>query len=202
MTSTRPAQSGTPSAPADEFGERVEGIDIPVFNERTVRAAAGLLFLAGGTAFAIAAFTDNYQPLRAFGFIFMVDMMLRLFVSARFTPSMFIGALIVRRQRPEWVGAQQKKVAWGLGLGLAFVSCFSLGFLGLTGAVMLSLCGLCLSLLFLESAFGICVGCELPLLFAKEKPQLCPGDTCNYTPPASTRRPARRKPRPASAGQG
>jgi hypothetical protein len=167
----------------DIFGELVEGIDIPVFNERAVRAAAGLLFLFGGAAFATAALTENYQPLRAFGFFFMVDMMLRLFVSVRFTPSMFLGALVVRRQRPEWVGAKQKKLAWGLGLGMAFTSCIALGFLGVTGTLMLALCGLCLSLLFLESAFGICIGCELHRLFAKEKPQLCPGDTCNYTPP-------------------
>jgi len=39
------ATQDTPDAPA--FGERVEGIDIPVFNERAVRASAGLLFLVG-----------------------------------------------------------------------------------------------------------------------------------------------------------
>lgn len=165
------------------FGERVDGIDIPVFNERAVRAAAGILFLGGFTAFMTAALTDDFQPLRAFAMFFMIDMTMRLFGSARLTPSLLLGSLIVRRQRPEWVGAEQKKLAWGLGLGMAFVACVVTGFLGIEGAVVLALCGACLTLLFLESAFGICVGCELHRAFAKQKPQLCPGDTCNYTPP-------------------
>ncbi|TFD54429.1 DUF4395 domain-containing protein [Cryobacterium frigoriphilum] len=165
-----------------DFGERVDGIDIPVFNERAVRASAGLLFLVGMVAFMTAALTDNFDPLRAFAFIFMVDMMLRLFVSARYTPSMFLGALMVRRQRPEWVGADQKKLAWTLGLGLAFTSCVAMGLLGLDETVTLILCGLCLGILFLETAFGICVGCSLYRIFARTKPQLCPGDTCTYVP--------------------
>lgn len=172
----------------DTFGERVDGIEGQVFNERAVRAAAGILFVAGFAAFMTAALTDNYDPLRAFAMFFMIDMTMRLFVSARLTPSLVLGALIVRRQRPEWVGAEQKKLAWGLGLGLAFVSCVVTGFLGIEGAAVLALCSVCLTLLFLESSFGICVGCELHRLFAKKKPQLCPGDTCNYTPPKRARR--------------
>lgn len=165
------------------FGEHVDGIDVLVFNERAVRAAAGILFLIGFTAFMTAALTNDFQPLRAFAMFFMIDMTLRLFGSARLAPSLVLGALIVRRQRPEWVGAEQKKLAWGLGLGMAFVSCVVTGFFGIEGAVILGLCGVCLGLLFLESSFGICAGCELHRAFAKQKPQLCPGDTCNYTPP-------------------
>ena len=66
-----------PAAPPD-FGERVEGIDIPVFNEHAVRASAGLLFLAGIVAFMAAALTGAFDPLRVFAFLFMVDMMLGL----------------------------------------------------------------------------------------------------------------------------
>ena len=173
----------SPPAEKPEFGELVDGIDIPVLNERTVRAAAGLLFLAGIVTFMIAVLTSSFAPLQAFAFVFTVDMMLRLFVSARFTPSMFLGGLMVRRQRPEWVGADQKKLAWMLGLGMAFTSCLLMGFFGLDESLTLLLCGLCLGFLFLETAFGICVGCTLYRIFAKEKPQLCPGDTCTYVPP-------------------
>lgn len=165
------------------FGELVDGIDIPVFNERAIRAAAGLLFLFGIIAFMIAALTGFFQPLRAFGFLFMVDMMLRLFVSARYAPSLLLGSLVVRRQRPEWVSAEPKKLAWGLGLGMAFVSCLAMGLLGLDPLITLALCSVCLTLLFLETAFGICLGCELSRVFSRTKPTLCPGDTCNYTPP-------------------
>ena len=171
---------------ADEapvFGEFVDGITIPVINERAVRASAGLLFLFGTIGFMTAALTGDFQLLRMFGMTFMLDMMMRLFVGTRFTPSLIIGSLIVRRQRPEWVGAEQKKLAWTFGLVMAFVSCGAMGFLGLSGEITLALCSVCLVLLFIESAFGICVGCEFQRLFSKTKPELCSGDTCTYVPP-------------------
>lgn len=167
-----------------DFGERVEGIDIPVFNERAVRAAAGLLFLIGFSAVAHAYFTGDFQPVRAFGVLFLIDMGIRLGLNHRFAPSMALGALIVRRQRPEWVGAAQKRLAWGLGFAMAFVGCLGMGWFGIQNEVMLLWCSFCLGLMFLEAAFGICVGCELYRLFAKEKPQLCPGGVCDYTPPS------------------
>lgn len=188
----RPAESGTDpgapastpaSAPAPVIGEYVEGIDIPVVNERAVRASAGLLFLFGMVGFMTAALTGELQLLRAFGMVFLLDMAMRLFVGTRYTPSLVIGSLIVRRQRPEWVGAQQKKLAWIIGLVLAFVSCTAMGLLGVSAEVQLALCSICLGLLFIESAFGICVGCELQRRFSRETPQLCAGDTCTYVPP-------------------
>jgi hypothetical protein len=106
-----------------DFGEKVEGIDIPVFNERAVRAAAGLLFVVGFSAAATAFFTGDIQPLRGFGILFLIDMGIRLTLNHRFAPSMALGSLIVRRQRPEWVGAAQKRLAWGIGFGMAFVGC-------------------------------------------------------------------------------
>jgi hypothetical protein len=166
-----------------DFGEKVEGIDIPVFNERAVRASAGILFLLGFSAVSYAFFTGDFQPVRGFAILFLVDMGIRIGFNHRFAPSMALGALIVRRQRPEWVGAAQKRLAWSLGFGMAFVACLGMGFLGLQNEYMLLFCGFCLSLMFLETAFGICVGCELYRVFAKEKPQLCPGDVCDYTPP-------------------
>lgn len=169
---------------APSFGEKVEGIDIPVFNERAVRASAGLLFLVGFAAWMAAFYTGDFQPMRAFGALFLIEMMVRLTLSHRFAPAMAIGALMVRWQRPEWVGAPQKRFAWWLGFGLASVGCLGFGWLGFPAIWMLTLCGLCLVLLFLEAAMGICVGCELQRLFAKEPPQLCPGDRCSYTPPA------------------
>jgi hypothetical protein len=167
-----------------EFGEKVEGIDIPVFNERAVRASAGILFLLGFSAVSYAFFTGDFQPVRGFGFLFMVDMGIRIGWNHRFAPTLALGALIVRRQRPEWVGAAQKRLAWSLGFGMAFVACLGMGFLGLQNEYMLLFCGFCLALMFLESAFGICVGCELHRVFAKTPPQLCPGDVCDYTPPS------------------
>lgn len=164
------------------FGETVEGIDFEVFNERAIRAAAGLLFLFGFTGWMLAATTGNYQPLRAFGMTFMIDMYLRLFVSTKWVPSLIIANWIVRPQRPEWVDAAPKKFAWSLGLVMVITSCLAMGMFAMTGPLPLLLCAGCIFFLFIEAAFGICIGCEIARRFSKNKPRLCPGDVCNYTP--------------------
>ena len=53
--------SDSPAPPVDapDFGERVDGIDVPVFNERAVRAAAGFLFVFGAFGWMTAYFQFN-----------------------------------------------------------------------------------------------------------------------------------------------
>lgn len=165
-----------------QFGETIPGYSIPVFNEREVRAAAGILFLMGATGYATVLFTGELRLLQGFAVLFLVDMYLRVFVSPRLSPTMALARIVVFRQRPEWVGAPQKRLAWSIGLGMALLSCASLGLLGLPVVVALTLCGLCLGVLFLETAFGICVGCVLYKRFSRSKPLYCPGDSCNYDP--------------------
>lgn len=168
---------------APVVGQWVDGIDVPVVNERAVRAAAGLLFLAGFTAWLVGVITGDLGPMRAFGILFAVEMQARLLAGTRFSPVLALGTLLTRPQRPEWVDARSKQLAWGLGLGMALAGCLALGWLGLPAVIAQSLCGLCLALLFAEAALGYCVGCELARRFAREKPTLCAGDTCTYVPP-------------------
>ena len=96
------------------IGGFVDGVDFPVVNERAIRASAGLLFFGGIIDFMVAALTDEYQPLVMFGAIFIFDITFRLFVGTKYTPSLVVGSLLVRAQRPAWVGAAQKKLAWSL----------------------------------------------------------------------------------------
>lgn len=103
---------------------------MPVIDERAVRAGAGILFLLGGVAFATAFLSGSMQPLQPFGMLFLVDMLLRVTAGDRWSPSLALGRLAVRRQRPEWVGAPQKKFAWWLGFGLALVSCAGMRLFG------------------------------------------------------------------------
>lgn len=165
-------------ARAPRIGRFVPGYTIPVINERAVRAAAGILFLLGGAAFATAFFTGSVLPLQPFGMFFMVDMLLRVTAGDRWSPTLMLGRLIVSRQRPEWVGASQKEFAWWLGFGLALVSCTSMGLFTAPLWLTLALCGVCLTMLFLETAFGICVGCVLQTRFGKQAPMYCPGNSC------------------------
>lgn len=159
-------------------------MDVPVVNERAVRASAGILFLAGFAAWLWGVITGDLQPMRLFGMVFALEMMMRLLVGTALTPTLVLGTLITRRQRPEWVEARSKVLAWSLGLGLSLVGCFSLGWLGLPAVIAQTICGMCVFLLYLEAAFGICIGCVIAKRFARRKPQLCAGDTCTYTPPA------------------
>ncbi len=160
------------------FGEKTQEYDFAVFNEREVRAAAGILFLLGFGAWMYAATTGDFQPMRGFGMLFMLDMFLRLFVGHRFSPSMALGRLVTRNQVPEWVDAEPKKTAWYIGFGMVVVACFTLGWLAMTGPIPLALCGICLSFLFFESAFGFCAGCWLHMRFSKTPPRLCSGGVC------------------------
>ena len=179
VMSTEIAKSEPSDRKWGEFGEIVSGYNIPVFNEREVRASAGILFLFGFTSFLIAWTTGYVLPMRGFAILFLFDILIRLFVSPKFSPTMALGRLIVRKQRPEFVGAPQKRFAWTLGLALALFSCFAMGWLAAPLWQVLSLCGLCVSVLFLETAFGICVGCELQKIFSNTAPQYCPGDSCD-----------------------
>jgi hypothetical protein len=166
-----------------QFGQRIDGHDIPVLNERAVRAAAGLLFLFAIVAFMNAWLLGNFQPTRVFVLAFLADFTLRLFVNPRYAPSLILGQWLVRRQQPEWVGAPQKRFAWAIGFALALTMLWLVVIQQVVGPVNLLVCAACLTLLFFETAFGICLGCKLYNLFGHTPAQLCPGGVCE-TPAA------------------
>jgi hypothetical protein len=161
-----------------EFGEQIADYPVRVVNERAVRAAAGLLFVPAFIAFMNAMLLGNFQPTRLFVIVFLVDKAVRLFVNPRWAPSLIVGQWIVRHQQPEWVGAPQKRFAWGLGLALAIGMFFLMVVNQVIGPINMLVCGTCLVLMFFESAFGICLGCKLYNLFNREAAQLCPGGAC------------------------
>ncbi len=161
-----------------KFGEDVAGYDIPVLNEREIRAASGILFLMMFISIMVVILTNNFLLLKYAVIIFLTDILIRVLVSPRFAPSLIIGRLIVRNQVPEYVGAQQKKFAWVIGIVLAVVM-FALqvvvnSYSPITGII----CLICLIFLFFETAFGICIGCKMYSLIYKEKAQYCPGEVC------------------------
>ena len=161
------------------FGENVEGYTIPVLNEREIRAAAGMMFLATFISLMLILFKGNFVPIKYVLIIFLTDFSIRLFVNPKFAPILIIGRLIVSNQNPEYVGAAQKKFAWYIGLILSatmFVLMVIINsFSYITGIV----CLICLILMFFETAFGICLGCKIYKIFNKEKVQYCPGEVCD-----------------------
>lgn len=165
-----------------EFGEQVAGYEVRVFNERTVRAGAGLLFLLAIIAFMNAWLMGNFQPTRVFVVAFLIDFSIRIFINPRYAPSLIIGQWVVRKQQPEYVGAPQKRFAWAIGFVLALTMLYLVVLNNVIGPINLLVCTACLILLFFESAFGICIGCTIYNLFNKEKAQLCPGGECKLSP--------------------
>ncbi|NCV35647.1 MAG: DUF4395 family protein, partial [Actinobacteria bacterium] len=77
------------------FGVITGEHDHPVFNERAVRASAGLLFVFGFAGWMTAALTSDFSLLRAFGAYFMFEMFVRLFAGQRFSPTLRIADFMV-----------------------------------------------------------------------------------------------------------
>jgi len=165
-----------------EFGEQIGDFPVRVVNERAVRAAAGLLFVPAFVAFMNAMLLGNFQPTRLFVVVFLMDMAIRLFINPRWSPAMIAGQWLVRYQQPEWVGAPQKRFAWGIGLLLAIAMFFLIVVIQVIGPINMLVCGTCLVLMFFECAFDICLGCKLYNAFHREAAQLCPGGACLIAP--------------------
>jgi hypothetical protein len=75
------------------FGETIAGYDVPVLNEREVRAAAGILFLLAFMAFSSAWFVGNFRPTKIFVIAFLIDFTIRLFFNPRWSPPAFAVAM-------------------------------------------------------------------------------------------------------------
>jgi hypothetical protein len=162
-----------------QFGENAEGYNIPVLNEREIRASAGILFLATFISLMLIIFKNNFLPIKYVITIFLTDFIIRVFINPKFSPTLIIGRLIVSKQVPEYVGAQQKKFAWIIGVALSATMFILMVVVNSYSPITGIICLICLVFLFFESAFGICLGCKFYSMFHKEKARYCPGEVCD-----------------------
>ena len=162
-----------------QFGENTEGYTIPVLNEREIRAAAGILFLATFVSAMFVEFKNNFLPIKYVLTMFLADFIIRVFVNPKFSPTLIIGRLIVSNQTPEYVGAQQKKFAWIIGVILSATMFVLMVLVNSYSVITGVICIICLVFLFFESAFGICLGCLFYPLFYKGQARRCPGEVCD-----------------------
>lgn len=160
------------------FGETIEGYEIPVFNEREVRAAAGIVFFFAFIAFMNGFLTGNNEPTKLMVTVFLFDFFIRIFINPKYSPSMVAGRWMVNNQTPEYVGAPQKRWAWGFGFFLALIMFYLVVLNNIRGPINILTCALCLGLLYFEAVFGICAGCKVYNWFHKEGAKYCPGDSC------------------------
>jgi hypothetical protein len=149
------------------YGQRIPGLIVdgrelraPVFNEHEVRAAAGITMAVGAVAFCWAYFRHQYIPLQAVASFFFVEFLLRVTLGIRYSPVGVVARALMRRQSPQWVSAKPKRFAWSLGLGIAFAMTIITNS-GIRGWLPRSMCLVCLTMMWLESALGLCLGCKL-----------------------------------------
>ena len=168
------------------FGETLPGYEVPVLNEREVRAAAGILFVFALVSFMNSWLMGNFRLTRIFVIAFLVDFTIRIFINPKYSPSMILGRMAVRKQVPEWSGAPQKRFAWAVGWVLAVTMFYLIVLNNVIGPINLIVCATCLILMFFESVFGICLACKIYNAFSHEQAQHCPGGVCEvFTPHAS-----------------
>ena len=160
-----------------EYGEKVPGYDVTVVNEREARAAAGILGILGTIIIFVGIGFNHIIAARVYLAFLWVDFTIRM-ITPTYSPSLLLGKFIVQNQKPEYVGGLQKRFAWTIGwlISLPMVYWFVLHW-DITFYKVL-ICVLCASLMFLESAFSICVGCIIYKLITRKHAQYCPGGVC------------------------
>jgi len=159
------------------YGLEVAGYSVRVLNEREARAAAGILFALGLIGLFNSVALGHLIFTKVFLSFFVFDFFIRI-LNPSYSPSLLIGRIFIRHQQPEYVGAVQKRFAWLVGFVLSVPMFYYIVIDFQPNIWKIPLCVVCLVLLFLESAFSICVGCKLYNIFSKEPPTLCPGGSC------------------------
>ena len=149
------------------YGQHISGLTVDgkelragVFNENQVRAAAGLTMVIGAVAFSYAYFTHLYIPLQAVASFFFVEFLIRVTVGIQYSPTGIVAHAITRRSPPQWVSAKPKRFAWTLAVGLALAMTIITNS-GIRGYLPRTICLICLTLMWMETALGLCLGCEI-----------------------------------------
>ncbi|WP_345970267.1 DUF4395 domain-containing protein [Sulfurimonas sp. HSL1-6] len=162
------------------YGEKVPGYEVGVLNEREARAAAAILFvgaflgLTNGVMLGTAVFSKYFVT------FFAVDFTLRI-IQPRYAPSLMLGRFFVQNQKPEYVGAAQKRFAWILGFLLAWPMFYYLVIDFQPNPLKVLVCLICMALLFFEAAFSICLGCKIFSWIKRKDPKYCPGGVCEIS---------------------
>jgi hypothetical protein len=135
-------------------------------NENEARAAAGLTMVAGAVEFSYAYFDKRYIPRQAVSGLFLVEFLIRVTVGLRYSPFGLLARAMTFGRRPEWVSATPKRFAWTLGLTMACAMTVITNS-GIRGYLPRMICLICLTLMWLESTLGLCVGCKIYGLLAR-----------------------------------
>lgn len=183
-------------------GLEIDGTPAPygVVNEREIRAGAGIMFVIGFFTLLSMYYFMNLELAFWVVLVFWIDFVLKVFISPGASIFGRIGALLVANQKPEYVGAVQKRFAWSIGLVISsivlalvtrqffFAASCSLGEASILGscAIPMTLCAICLVFMWLETSVGFCVGCVIysalarrGIIRSEQYAPACPGGVCH-----------------------
>jgi hypothetical protein len=120
----------------------------------------------GAVAFSLAYFNAQYIPLQVVSTLFFVEFLTRLTFGIRNSPVGVVARVMTIRRAPDWVSAKPKRFAWALGLGMAF-SMMIITNSGIRGMLPRTICAICLTLMWMESVLGLCLGCKIHALLVR-----------------------------------
>jgi Domain of unknown function (DUF4395) len=177
------------------YGQTVHGLSIAgrpveagVFDEHQVRAAAGLTLVAGAAAFVYAYFDRQYAPIQFVTPLFFIEFLIRVASGIRYSPFGWLAGLLTRSRQALWVSARPKRFAWSLGLAMSLAMTVITN-AQIRGPLPLTICLICLTLMWLEAVLGLCLGCEIHGALvrrgwvARDKAfEICSGGACAVEP--------------------
>jgi len=180
------------------FGQRIPGLAVggrelraAVFDENEVRAAAGLTLVVGAVAFSYAYFARQYLPLQIVASLFFLEFLVRVIVGIRVSPFGVVARALTLNRQPEWVSAKPKRFAWSLGLAMTFAMTIITNS-GIRGLLPRTICLICLTLMWMESVLGLCMGCAIYGLMVRRgwtagdpEIEVCAGGECEPRAQAS-----------------
>lgn len=157
----------------------------PTVDEQQVRAAAGLTMVIGAAAFVLAFFERQFLPLQIVTALFALEFLIRVTLGLRSSPVGIVARAMTHGRPPEWVSARPKRFAWSLGLAMSLSMTVAINS-GVRGALPVTVCLVCLTLMWLESVLGMCVGCEIARLLMRRGwmrddagLEICAGGRCD-----------------------
>lgn len=179
------------------FGQSTEGLVVEgrelqagVFNENEVRAAAGVTLVIAAVSFSFAYFQKMYIPLQAASSFFFAEFLIRTTLGLQYSPVGVLSRWMTIGRPPEWVSAKPKRFAWTLGLAMAGSMTYITNS-GIRGTLPRTLCLICMTLMWMESALGLCLGCQVYAWLVRRgwmerdaEIEVCAGGVCSIPPRA------------------
>lgn len=164
-----------------------------VVNENAIRASAGLMFALAFLTMIYTYLTKDFMMVKIVVPLFWVSFFLLVFVGPNASPFSIISNWLSAWRPPEYVGAVQKRFAWGIGFMMATIMMVAIFVFKVKGMLPLSICGLCVLFMWLESSVGFCVGCKIyaflrakKLIKEPEFAPICAGGACSIKTNATT----------------